>query len=205
MSAWDQLEAMPIATVIEMAGLRKMRDRWGPCPACGHEGDRGGRGPLLLSRDGHTWLCTRCDTRAGGPHTARFISGLSAWGDVFRWAEDRGWVDSDTAVPTATRGPDPQDIRGRLPAPQPPPRTLTVPWGDGTREVEVDLDDAHAEWLSGRERERADFWETHRILSPLVRDDRVFGRGWSDNHTDEQGTRLLKAGGVWTFWEVLSA
>ncbi len=91
MSRIDELAAIAVGDLLASAGATSRGRRWGPCPACASDDQRGAVGV-----DGQRWHCYHCS--AGGDAVslvAVLATGKTKpdrWGDVYAWAEREGWL-----------------------------------------------------------------------------------------------------------------
>ncbi len=91
MSRIDELAAIAVGDLLASAGATSRGRRWGPCPACASDDQRGAVGV-----DGQRWHCYHCS--AGGDAVslvAVLATGKAKpdrWGDVYAWAEREGWL-----------------------------------------------------------------------------------------------------------------
>lgn len=91
MSRIDELAAIAVGDLLASTGATSRGRRWGPCPACASDDQRGAVGVAE-----QRWHCYHCS--AGGDAVslvALLATGKTRperWGDVYAWAEREGWL-----------------------------------------------------------------------------------------------------------------
>lgn len=103
MSTLPELRAVPLATVLALAGSKPNGRRYTPCPACGVAGR-----PVSLGT--YAWKCHKCQHSADAVATVAYLA-TGSWGrltgpDVARvisWAQMEGLIPGD--APAAYQRP----------------------------------------------------------------------------------------------------